>query len=202
MSSIGRILTIALATLSASAAPAQAAPPANLSVGVERLFGISRAWQGGETGSQDEAQTSISLFTQHAERLGYSSTRLGVDGLLDMGLSFGGAFGLGKYRGDYLYDDTRQNALLLVSRVGFYLAVLPELGVWPRLGVMVTTPRLFDDGSLPAFMFEVPVTYVLSSQVAGLTLTPHYEKGISTRRNAAYGTVSEVGVSAGVNVFF
>jgi hypothetical protein len=190
------------------AAPARAEPPGNWSVAVDRLFGASRAWMRSTEGGDDTSQTSVSLFGQHAVRFGYSAPRVAVDYILDAGVSFGGAFGFGKYRADYEYDDYRINALLLAPRVGYLLRPSRSIAVWARAGLTLTTsvgPGEEEDVS--ALSLEAPVLFLLSAPRVGIAVTPHFEYGISGRDTildgySSYHTVTELGLSIGANAFF
>lgn len=186
------------------AEPARAEPPGNWSIAVERLFGVSRAWARG-TGAGNEAdETSVSLFTQYEDHRGYSAPRVAFDYIFDLGVSVGGAFGFGKYNGDFEYDDYRINAGLLAARLGFLLTPAPSVSVWPRAGIVLATS---DNGKASALTLEVPVLFVLPKHVVGVAVTPYVEYGVRIEAPflddySVYEKISELGLSIGGNVFF
>ncbi|HTV21710.1 MAG TPA: hypothetical protein VMG12_23635 [Polyangiaceae bacterium] len=204
MQRLSLVRSACVACLALAAQPARAEPPGNWSVAIERLFGISRAWLRSNDGGPGEDQTSVSVFTQHQGGFGYSAPRVAVDYVLDLGLSFGGAFGFGKYRADYAYDDYRINAVLLAPRAGYLLTPTPTLAIWPRVGLTLTTSvRTGSEEDVSALTFEAPVVFLLRKHVVGLTVTPYFEYGFSGLDDySPYNTVSELGVSIGGNAFF
>src|SRR5689334_21315699 len=80
-------------------AQAAASPPGHWAIGLERVFGVRH------TMSDSENQTSLSVGSQYLPGTGYSTPRVAVDYLLDLGVSFGGALAYGNFSVDRAYDD-------------------------------------------------------------------------------------------------
>jgi hypothetical protein len=194
----------ALASLVCVVDPALAAPPGHWSVAVERLFGVSHTWRrSADLPARETEQSSVSVLTQRGEGTPYAATRLGFDYLFDFGLSLGGALGFSEFEYDYDYDDYRDKTALLAPRAGFFLRPLPELGVWVRSGLTLTTST----SKATSITLEVPVIYLVPNHVVGVSVTPYWEYGV-TRNDGIfelYGAdqkVTEVGLSVGANAFF
>ena len=185
----------AAAACSLHALNAQAAPPGDFSVAVERLFGIVRTSY--EYGDAEASSTSISIFSQVSGHAGYSAPRLAFDWLSMGGLSIGGALG---YQSNG--DDARGDALLLAARVGYFARPSSGFGIWPRVGL---THIAFDTGaeaSATALTFEVPLEFLLSRGIA-ISLTPHVDLGISGEDFAGVDReITEIGLQFGAGAFF
>ena len=74
-----------------AALSAEAAPPGDFSVAVERLFGVVRTTV--EDDGAEFSTTAISILSKVSGDVGYSAPRLAFDWLSTGGLSFGGALG-------------------------------------------------------------------------------------------------------------
>jgi hypothetical protein len=175
------------------AAPAHAAP-GSFSVGIERLFGVSRT----RTTTDGETLTSgqVSVFAHTAEgRVGYPSPRLALDYLFASGVSAGGAIG-------YQSIDGGDDNWLLAARVGYFASASSSFGVWPRATfTYVTVDNLYDDWSATALGVEVPLLFrvVSSTYFVGM---PYVDLGVAGGSDEFDQTITEYGLQFGVNVFF
>lgn len=174
---------------------AQAAPPGDFSVAVERLFGVVRT-----TYEYDDAEfssTSVSIFAKAGGAAGYSVPRLAFDWLSMAGFSFGGAIG---YQSDGENGDDG-DAWLLVARGGYFARPSSGLGIWPRVGI---THVGFDDGgdaSATALTFEVPIEFLMSRGLA-ISLTPHVDLGIGGDDGNTDREITQIGLQFGMGAFF
>jgi hypothetical protein len=189
------------------ASAARATPPGSWSIGVERLFGASRAWI--DYGYTRDTQTAIGLGTQYLGRKGYSATRLAFDHVFDFGLSLGTAIGYERRVADYAYDDDHDETWLFAPRVGFVLQPLPELLVWPRVGVTAFVLNLGSiDGDRAATSLECPVIYLLPGRGLGVSLSPQLDLGYDRSSDTLFGlvptgeSVTELSLTFGAHAFF
>jgi hypothetical protein len=203
---------LAICALGASAAcllplrAAQAAPPGSWSVGVERLFGLSRATTDTEIGdvTVSSTSTSISLFSALIGRNGYSSPRLAFDYLADSGVTFGGAFAYSST--SFEGNDDDDSAWLLAARVGYFARPSAGFGVWPRAGL---THLVFEDDepdnndlTATALTLEVPLVFLVGGSGIGLTFMPHADIGIAGGTDNIDQKITELGLQFGLNAFF
>lgn len=171
---------------------AAASPPGHWAIGVERLFGVRHT-----TSESQRSQTSLSVGSQYLPGNGYSTPRVAFDYLLDLGLSFGGAFAYGTFEVDRAYDDYSDPSWLVAPRVGFFWLPLANLGVWPRLGLTLLRPSSEPIDSLSAVTLEAPVVFLLPAHIVTFTATPYLELGYS-----AGSSETELGLALGATVFF
>lgn len=202
-----RITTLALAASSSlcllQARDAQAAPPGNWSLGVERIWGISRVTVDREVGDLtiSDTSTSVSLFSALSGLRGYSSPRLALDYLSGSGVTFGGAFAYESISGD------GENAWLVAARVGYFAGVTPTFGIWPRAGL---THVAFDDNddvddndpSATGLTLEVPLVFMVLGRSLGVSIMPHADIGLTGGTETVDQTVTELGLQFGLNIFF
>jgi hypothetical protein len=190
-----------LCALAASAAwslhalDAAAAPPGDLSIAVERLFGIVRTTF--EVGDAEDSVTSVSLFSQVSGHAGYSAPRLAFDWLSMSGFSFGGALGY-QTNGD---DDDDGDAWLLAARVGYFARPSSGFGIWPRIGLTHIASDTGVDAAATALTFEVPLEFLLSRGIA-ISLTPHADIGIGGHVGNLQRDITELGLQFGAGAFF
>jgi hypothetical protein len=211
---MARALEITLALVASSslcllqARDAQAAPPGNWSLGVERIFGISRVTVDTEVNdvTTSDTNTSISLFSALSGLSGlrgYSTPRLALDYLSGSGVSFGGAFAYESTDGDSRDD----NLWLVAARVGYFADVTPGFGIWPRAGL---THVAFDDNddvddddpSATALTLEVPLVFMVLDRTLGLSIMPHADIGLTGGTDTVDQEVTELGLQFGLNIFF
>jgi hypothetical protein len=188
---------------------ALAAPPGQVSLAVERLFGISRISAEAEIGniSVDTTTTSVSLFGTPFLGPAYSSPRLGIDYLTQGGLSFGGAL---SYQSVSTEGDgggeVDASLYVLAPRLGYFLQATPSWGVWPRLGITHRGAGEGIDQDLTALTAEVPLVYLVAAGNVGLTVMPHLDFGIAgsvgSGSDAIDQTATELGILFGMKVFF
>jgi hypothetical protein len=208
---MARSLSVAVAVLVfgavglAAARVARAAPPGNLSVGVERLFGISRVTQEVEAGDAtlSSTDTSVSLFSPvFSGRRGYSTPRLAFDYLGSSSVTFGGAFAYETISG----DGGDRSSWLLAARLGYFARPSADFGVWPRGGLTHLTyfevDGPGDDPSATALTFEVPLVFLVLGHSVGLTIMPYADIGIAGGTEDFDQTMTEVGLQFGMNAFF
>lgn len=181
---------------------AEAAPPGDWSVGVERVFGISRVTVDTEVGnvSTSSTSTSVSLFSAFSGLRGYSSARLAFDYLASSSLTFGGAFAY-----ESIGADADESVWLLAARVGYFARPTPSFGVWPRAGL--THVAFDDDGpdddpTATGLTLEVPLVFLVLGQNVGLSLIPHADIGIAGGTDDVDQKVTELGLQFGLNAFF
>jgi len=209
---MARSLSVAVAVLASgavgltAAGVARAAPPGNLSVGVERLFGISRVTQEVEAGDAtfSSTDTSISLFSPvFSGRRGYSTPRLAFDYLGSSSVTFGGAFAYETISGDGGDD---RSSWLLAARLGYFARPSADFGVWPRGGLThltyVEVEGPGDDPSATALTIEVPLVFLVLGHSVGLTFMPYADIGIAGGTDDIDQTMTEVGLQFGLNAFF
>lgn len=184
---------------------AQAAPPGDWSLGVERIFGISRVTVDTEVGDEtrSDTNTSVSLFSALSGLRGYSSPRLALDYLSGSGVTFGGAFAYETISG----DGNGENAWLVAARVGYFADVTPSFGIWPRAGL---THVAYDDNddvddddpSATALTLEVPLVFMVLGKTLGLNIMPHADIGLTGGTDTVDQTITELGLQFGLNIFF
>lgn len=183
---------------------AQAAPPGNWSLGVERIFGISRVTVDTEVGdiTRSDTSTSVSLFSALSGLRGYSSPRLALDYLSGSGVTFGGAFAYESISG----DGGDGNRWLVAARVGYFADVTPSFGIWPRAGL--THVALDnnddvddDDPSATALTLEVPLVFMVVGRTFGVSIMPHADIGLTGGTDTVDRTVTELGLQLGLNIF-
>lgn len=198
-----RGLSPLLCALAASAAcsfhssDAAAAPPGDLSIAVERLFGIVRTTV--EVGDAESSVTSVSLFSQVSGHAGYSAPRLAFDWLSMSGFSFGGALGYQTSGDD---DDAGDgDAWLLAARVGYFARPSSGFGIWPRVGLTHIASDYGIEATATALTFEVPVEFLLSRGLA-ISLTPHADIGIGGHVGDLQRDITELGLQFGAGAFF
>ncbi|HTV24671.1 MAG TPA: hypothetical protein VMG12_38530 [Polyangiaceae bacterium] len=174
---------------------AQAAPPGDFSVAVERLFGIVRTTY--DYGDVEDTSTSISLFSQVSGHAGYSAPRLAFDWLSLGGISFGGAIGY-QTDGD---DGNDGDAWLLVARVGYFARPSSGFGIWPRVGITHIAADYGIESDATALTFEVPLEFLMSRGIA-ISITPHVDLGISGNQGDVDRDITEIGLQFGAGAFF
>jgi hypothetical protein len=183
---------------------AHAAPPGDWSLGVERIWGISRVTIDTEVNdvTTSDTNTSVSLFSALSGLRGYSSPRLALDYLSGSGVTFGGAFAYESISG----DSSDENVWLVAARVGYFADVTPSFGIWPRAGL---THVAFDDNddddddpSATALTLEVPLVFMVLDRTLGLSIMPHADIGLTGGTDTVDQTVTELGLQFGLNIFF
>jgi hypothetical protein len=199
---------VALACLACSmyGRTAQAAGPGSWSLGVERLFGFSRATSEVQVGNVTVAtsSTSVNLFSALSGRLGYSTPRLALDYLAASGLSVGGGLGYGS-RSRAGGED--ESTWLFLARIGYFALPGENFGIWPRAGLTHLSGALgaAEDESVTALTLEVPLVFLILGRRAGLTFTPHADIGIASSgpgEDDIDRKLTELGFQFGINVFF
>jgi hypothetical protein len=182
---------------------AQAAPLGSWCVGIERLFGVSWVKKNFNREYDTdfvERQTTISLLASRAPREGYSSPRLGVDYVSELGLSAGAAVGVDAItRSGATGSDDDPNAInfVLAPRLGYFMQPLPWLGVWPRLGLTYLGRTRDDDNT--AVTLDVPISLLLADGRVGLMLVPYVEAGLSEDEG---DNLVERGALVSIGMFF
>jgi hypothetical protein len=176
-----KALTVAIATCAwLRLGGAQAAPLGSWCVGLERLFGASRVTKSFNREYDSDwvgRQTTISFLASRAPQDGYSSPRLGLDYISELGLSAGGALGVDAITRSAGSDDNPNAiAFVIAPRLGYFLQPLPWLGVWPRLGVTHLVRTRDDDNT--AVTLDVPISLLLADERIGLMLVPYVEAGL------------------------
>ncbi len=159
------------------------------SVGLERFFGISHSWHA--AGST----TSAGLGLEYLERPGHDTARIAVDHVFGLGLSLGAGLGYTRHELDDQTRAVRESYWVLAPRAGFWLQTGERLALWPRAGV-----TLLDAGgaTASAITLELPLVWLLSDGLIGLSAAPHLDLGLGPSN----GEVSAVGLSFGANLFF
>jgi hypothetical protein len=183
---------------------AQAAAPGDWSLGVERIFGISRVTIDTEVNdiTTSDTNTSVSLFSALSGLRGYSSPRLALDYVSGSGVSFGGAFAYESIDG----DSRDENVWLLAARVGYFADVTPSFGIWPRAGLTHVAYNDNDDDdddpSATGLTLEVPLVFMVLHRTLGLNIMPHADIGLTGGTDAVDQKVTEIGLQFGLNIFF
>ncbi len=176
---------------------AEAAPPGDLSIAVERLFGIVRTTI--EVGDAEDSVTAVSIFSQVSGHAGYSAPRLAFDWLSMSGFSIGGALGYQTNGNDA--DEGDGDAWLLVGRVGYFARPSSGFGIWPRVGLTHIASDYGVESTATALTFEVPLEFLLSRGIA-ISLTPHADIGIGGHVGDFQRDVTELGLQFGAGAFF
>jgi hypothetical protein len=168
-----------------------AAPPGELSLAVERLFGFSRT-----TADYDDGEftdTTFSLGAKVSNRFGYSVPRLALDYLAASGITFGGAIGV-------QFVEGAGDGWLLAPRVGYFARPGRSFGLWPRVGL--TYVNIEDtDTDASALTLEVPLEFLVGHGAA-ITLTPFADIGLGGSEGGIDRTLTELGFQFGVGLFF
>lgn len=185
---------IAAAGGSLLAAPAWAAPPGEVSLAVERLFGFRRTSV--ESYGDTYTSTTFSIGSNVADHGTYSSPRLALDYLAPSGITFGGALGF------QTRIDADGEAWLLAPRVGYFARASAGFGIWPRAGVTLVAIGDNPDSSAAALTLDVPLEFLVNRSFA-ITLTPHADIGIGGDDGLDEDqTITELGFQFGVGAFF
>lgn len=115
-------------------------PPAGVAVGLERAFGLELASETQEFMGVESTQseTTFGLGLGYPATL-FSTTRVGVDYIMDSGLSLGSGIGFVTYSSEFETegesgDGPSVTGFLIAPRVGYFLAFTPSVGLWPRGG--------------------------------------------------------------------
>jgi len=194
------------ALLLLSSSSAQAAAPGSWSLAVERVFGFRRATTKTEVNGQTDSTTSssISLFSNFGETLGYPSARVALDYLFPSGVSLGGALAFQSVNPDEDDDNDNQTAWLLAPRVGYFASVTSSFGVWPRGGLTYVTTDLGGDNdqSATAITVEVPLVFPLGGTSVALSIMPYVDLGVGGGTDEVDQTITELGLQFGLNVIF
>lgn len=183
------------AACSLHAPSAEAAPPGDFSVAVERLFGVVRT-----TVEDDDAEfstTAVSILSQVSGHTGYSAPRLAFDWLSTGGLSFGGALG---YQTDG-EDGDDGDAWLIAARVGYFARPSSGFGIWPRAGITHIGADYGSESTATALTLEVPLEFLMSRGIA-ISLTPHVDLGLGGEENGADREITQIGLQFGAGTFF
>jgi len=169
---------------------------ADWSVGIDRLFGLSRIIFDPDPGGTTSA-TSFSFLGSPIPP-GYSSPRLSVDYLSRSRFTFGGAMAYQNVNFDDAGDVSR---LIFAPRVGYMIRISPSFGLWPRGGVTHATGELGDtDDTSTALTFEMPLVFFVLRRSVGLQILPHADVGVGGERNEDDYTVTELGMSFAVSL--
>lgn len=202
-----RVSTVALSGLVFFATNrAEAAPPGDWSIAIERVFGIDRVKDEIETapGQQTTTEsTSVSLGSESGAGFrGYSAARLAIDYLVASGLTLGGALG---YQSVNIGDDDDDDAdwWLLMGRIGYLASIGDGVGIWPRGGLTHTS---FDargaSVTATAISVEAPlIIYALGRRV-GFEIMPHADIGIAGGTGNLDRTLTEFGLQFNLGAFF
>jgi hypothetical protein len=195
-------LVLVLAGLSALVSvPAGAAAPGRWSLGVERVFGFSRISTSSEANGRTETtnESAVSLFSDVGGRAGYSTARVALDYLSASGVSAGGALGYQRLHGD---GPDSVKGWLLAPRIGFFAAVTPGFGLWPRGGVTyVSLAAGADDRSATAITVELPLVFLVTGGL-GIDVMPYADFGIAGGTDSVDQKLTELGLSFGLSFFF
>jgi hypothetical protein len=185
------------------AATARAAPEQRWCLGFERLFGatwLESSYEREYDSRWVDRQTTFSFLASGAPKEGFSSPRVGLDYLTELGVSVGGAAGVDGLLRHSSYtgadDDPNSLVFVLAPRIGYFIRPLPWLAVWPRAGYTFLVRTRADDRS--ALTFELPVSLLVADQRVGLMLVPYWEAGIPETGD----TLGERGALFSVGVFF
>lgn len=211
------VATMLAFPFSTHAAVAGAAPPGQLAVSVERLFGISRVSSEASAGATqfESTTTSISLLGSPFLGVAYSSPRLSLDYLHGSGLSVGAGLGYQQVTLETEVpnaagsaDSTDISVFIVAPRAGYFARVTPEFGLWPRAGVTHRSagPESADDATLTALTLELPLVYLAAAGHVGLFAMPHLDFGVAgevgTGSDAVEQTATELGLQFGLSAFF
>lgn len=201
-----RIATCSLCALLGSfSSTAAAEAPGSWSIGIERVFGFSRATTKTKINGQTNSQTSsqISLFDHTIEdQPGYPGARFALDYLFPSGLTLGGAIGYESYDPDDDEDDDSVKGWLLEPRIGYFASVTGSFGVWPRGGITYVSFDTGDDGpSYTALSIEVPLVFHLAGNVCFIGM-PYVDLGLGGGTDNADQKITELGLQFGMSAFF
>jgi hypothetical protein len=190
----GIALMTATAGGSLHAGLAWAAPPGDVSLAVERVFGFRRTSV--EAYGATFTDTTFSVGANVVDHGTYSSPRLALDYLAPSGITFGGAIGY------QTTIDGNGDAWLLAPRVGYFARASAGFGIWPRAGFTLVGIEDGSDSSAVALTLEAPLEFLVNQGFA-ITLTPHADIGIGGHDDQDEDqTITELGLQFGVNAFF
>jgi hypothetical protein len=215
MNNVGMVRVSALLLVSSFATVAMAeAPPTGVAIGLERAFGLEMYSQTSEFMDQEVSfsQTTFGLGLGAPSASPFSRTRVGVDYIMDSGLSLGGGIGFvttsseTEFDGDAT-DGPSGTGFLIAPRVGYMLMFTPSVGLWPRGGityVSVGSEDTDDDGlggqtttetsqSDVALTIEAPLV-VMPAPNVGFLIAPTLDYGLS-HTSEVNGEESDVDVS-------
>lgn len=173
-----------------------------LTLGVERVFGFVAASSTTETDNLTvrDSVSGISLgsaaLSSSSIQPFYTIPRVGLDYLLDSGLSFGGAFGIGSMGAETERETgavtvtTRADAttFLFAPRVGYLIGLNEQFGIWPRGGFTYVTNSFEvgdDDASIAfgALTIEAPLVFT-PTKAYGFVATPALDLGVAGSQEA------------------
>ena len=192
--SLAVLATLATSAVLLNASRAAAAPPGDVSLAVERLFGFRRTSV--EAYGETFTDTTLSIGSNVADHGTYSSPRLALDYLASSGITFGGAIG---YQTTL---DGNGDAWLLAPRVGYFARASAGFGLWPRAGFTIVGVEDGPDSTATALTLEVPLEFLVNRSFA-ITLTPHADIGLGGDDGLDEDrTITEIGLQFGVGAFF
>jgi hypothetical protein len=175
------------------ASEAAAAPPGEVSLAVERVFGLRRTSV--ESYGETFTNTTLSIGSNVADHGTYSSPRLALDYLAPSGITFGGAVGY------QTTIDSDGDAWLLAPRVGYFARASAGFGIWPRAGFTIVGVEDGPETTATALTLEVPLEFLVN-RVFAITLTPHADIGLGGSDGQGEDeTTTELGLQFGVGAF-
>ena len=171
-------------------------------MGIERVFGFSRATTKTEVNGNTSTNTSsqVSLFDHTLDsQPGYPGARVALDYLFPSGVSLGGAIGYQSVDPDDDDDGDSVSAWLLEPRVGYFASVTANFGVWPRGGLTYVS---IDDGpSFTAISVELPLELRIGGNVC-FAVMPYVDLGVAGGTDTVDQKITEFGLQFGMNAFF
>lgn len=186
--------TVVTSALLLGASRAAAAPPGDVSLAVERLFGFRRTSV--ESSGVTYTDTTFSVGSNVADHGTYSSPRLALDYLAPSGITFGGAVGA------QTTFDGNGEAWLLAPRVGYFARPSNGFGLWPRGGLTLVALEDGPEQSALALTLELPLEFLVNRSFA-ISLTPHADIGLGGDNDLDEDrSITEIGLQFGVGAFF
>ncbi len=186
-------LSVLLSTASAPAA-VPLGQDGQVTVGVERLFGLSRAWRA----ASDDGVTRVALFGAtgfEGSVAPFSTPRLGVDAFVGGGVSvgLGGSFGVLSINSDSV------RIFGLSPRFGYAIPLGRSATFWPRVGLSYL--NFSGDGEsryLLAATLEAQIVAPIGPQVA-FTFSPTLDYGVA---GSSSTKPRQAGVEVGLLAWF
>lgn len=161
------LFAAAACALSTTAAHAEFGNEGDVSFAADRLSGLYIHSEG----AYDATVFSFGASTRHSV---YSTTRLGVDGVIVDHLTLGGNLGLWASGGD-----ADGFGLLIYPRVGYVIAFDDTWGFWPRGGITFTTfDNDFGDDDEVALTLEATF-FAAAVEHFGFNFGPAFDIGLA-----------------------
>jgi hypothetical protein len=174
-------------------------PPTGVVLGIERAFGLELASQTSDAGGTEVTQSMTTVgLGLNGGATSFSTARLGMDYVMDSGLSLGAGLGFANYSTSIETDAGSQDGpsltrLVFAPRVGYVAMFSDAIGLWPRGGITyasqsseftstnpLTGASMTTESSASdvALTLEAPLV-IMPAKSFGFMIAPTFDLGLS-----------------------